>query len=370
MTLHAIKGLEIAPPGAGDLIDRTVRLYRRHFLTLIRASAPPVIVSATGAVVITIANRGLMLTGEDARMLTYFLLLAFGFILWLAGVLLHWVVMGGASRNLVMHLVQGEAVSARAIYRNVRLRFFRLFIATILVGLWASIAGSIAGVAWLLLFWVASIILIIMGAASFPMWILVIVGIAAFLAASVAAILLFFLIVGRVAYVPQVMMVEGRGVFESIGRSFSLARGNVRRLTAMFIFTFFATWSATMLLIIPLGWYGYTQGVNPFAMSDAELPVWYSIGYEVVRQTATILIAPVWMLGLSLLYVDERVRHEGYDVELLASRIFGGASTRAVGASATTAPAFADLESPTESYVGASSSAFSDGSMLGLSNKR
>jgi hypothetical protein len=29
---------------------------------------------------------------------------------------------------------------------------------------------------------------------------------------------------------------------------------------------------------------------------------------------------PVWMLGLSLLYVDERVRHEGYDVELMASR--------------------------------------------------
>ena len=29
------------------------------------------------------------------------------------------------------------------------------------------------------------------------------------------------------------------------------------------------------------------------------------------------------MLGLSLLYVDERVRHEGYDVELLAARQLG-----------------------------------------------
>ena len=26
------------------------------------------------------------------------------------------------------------------------------------------------------------------------------------------------------------------------------------------------------------------------------------------------------MLGLSLLYVDERVRHEGYDIELMASQ--------------------------------------------------
>jgi hypothetical protein len=26
------------------------------------------------------------------------------------------------------------------------------------------------------------------------------------------------------------------------------------------------------------------------------------------------------MLGMSLLYVDERVRHEGYDIELMASQ--------------------------------------------------
>jgi hypothetical protein len=29
------------------------------------------------------------------------------------------------------------------------------------------------------------------------------------------------------------------------------------------------------------------------------------------------------MLGLSLLYVDERVRHEGYDIELMAARELG-----------------------------------------------
>ena len=28
----------------------------------------------------------------------------------------------------------------------------------------------------------------------------------------------------------------------------------------------------------------------------------------------------IWMLALSLMYVDERVRHEGYDIELMAAR--------------------------------------------------
>ena len=51
--------LALAPLGAGDLIDRAVRLYRRHFLTLIRIAAPPVIVSAAGSTLTTIAFRAI-----------------------------------------------------------------------------------------------------------------------------------------------------------------------------------------------------------------------------------------------------------------------------------------------------------------------
>ena len=34
-------------------------------------------------------------------------------------------------------------------------------------------------------------------------------------------------------------------------------------------------------------------------------------------------LTPVWMVGLCLLYIDERVRHEGYDIELMAARRLG-----------------------------------------------
>src|SRR6266853_108148 len=120
-------------------------------------------------------------------------------------------------------------------------------------------------------------------------------------------------------YVPQAMLVEGRGVFSAVGRSFALASGNVRRLMAMTLFTFFATYSSLMLLMIPLGWYGYLNGVDlsPFG---STWPTWYAIGYQVILQCSHIMLAPIWMLGLSLLYVDERVRHEGYDSELMAAR--------------------------------------------------
>jgi hypothetical protein len=155
------------------------------------------------------------------------------------------------------------------------------------------------------------------------MWLGGILGGALFLLLTAGALFLFFFIVGRAAYVPQVMLVEGRGVFEAITRSVTLARGNVRRLTAMFLFTTFATYSALMLFIIPLGWYGYLQGINPLSLDEADWPVWYAVGYQVLTQASSILLAPVWMLGLSLLYVDERVRHEGYDIELLAAQHLG-----------------------------------------------
>src|SRR5205085_2143501 len=70
-------------------------------------------------------------------------------------------------------------------------------------------------------------------------------------------------------------------------------------------------------------WFAYLNGVSPFEMDATRVPAWYTVSSEVVGQLATILLAPVWMMGLSLLYVDQRVRHEGYDIELMAAQRFG-----------------------------------------------
>jgi hypothetical protein len=97
-----------------------------------------------------------------------------------------------------------------------------------------------------------------------------------------------------------------------------------------------------MLFIVPLGWYGYLQGINPVSLSQTEWPVWYAVGYQVLTQASSILLAPVWMLGLSLLYVDERVRHEGYDIELMAAQHLGEMPLLPGGAPAPLAPAISN----------------------------
>lgn len=314
-----VNQLPLAPLGAGDLIDRAVRLYRRHFFTLIRIAAPPVLISAIGSTFTTIAFREIGVTSSNSRLALDFLVLTVGAIIILCGSLFSVIVMGGATRNLVAHLLWNEPVSVRSTYQAVKSRFWGLLGASLLVAMWLAFS------AWLAFMACYTIIFIIflgtIGLAQFlPSWLTaIIVGIGTF-AGVVVGLILFFLLAGRMAYVPQAMLVEGRAVFSAVGRSFSLASGNARRLMAMTLFTTFATYSALMLLIIPLGWYAYLNGVDLTPFSRFSAPAWYAIGYEVVWQCSHILLAPIWMLGLSLLYVDERVRHEGYDIELMAAR--------------------------------------------------
>ncbi|MDQ5844190.1 MAG: hypothetical protein M3539_02720 [Acidobacteriota bacterium] len=319
MAVSTANDLHIVPLGAGDLIDRAVRLYRRHLFVLIRIAAPPVFVTALGSVLWAISWRVLFATPNGMELALYLALAALGLALLTGGHLFSLIVMGGASRNLVMHLLWNEPVLARTTYAAVRSRFWSLLGASLIIMLWLSVSSGVAFFAWYIV-----VIFITLGAVFLgqwaPVWISAIIGVVGFLAGTSIAVWLFFFMAGRIAYVPQVMLVEGKRVFESVSRSFTLAKGNVRRLMGMTLFIIFATYSALMILVIPLGWYGYLNGIDPAPWSATQWPVWYAIAYSILEPLSSILLAPVWMLGMSLLYVDERVRHEGYDIELMASQ--------------------------------------------------
>jgi len=252
----------------------------------------------------------ILVYGQTVAMLLGLLIIA-------AGSLFSLIVMGGATRNLVAHLLWDEAVSFRTTYRAVKSRFGGLLWASVIVGLWLLLSSSVASVGFMIL-WFVAIVAVAVGTMISP-WITTVAVSVDTVVAIAVALVLFFLLAGRMAYVPQAMLVEGRSVGSAISRSFSLASGNVKRLIAMTLFTLFATYSALTLLIIPLGFVAWVYGVD-ISFFGGQAPTWYSIGYQVILQCSHILLAPIWMLGLSLLYVDERVRHEGYDIELMAAR--------------------------------------------------
>src|SRR6185369_11807758 len=100
--------LPLAPLGAGDLIDRAVRLYRRHLFVLIRTAAPPVIIAAAGWIVLGIAFRRVVNTSNTDEVVIYLLVAAVSTCVVVGGYLFTLVVMGGATRTLVAHLLNNE----------------------------------------------------------------------------------------------------------------------------------------------------------------------------------------------------------------------------------------------------------------------
>src|SRR5437867_1113277 len=158
--------LSIAPLGAGDLIDRAVRLYRHQFLTLIRIAAPPVLVSAAGSTLTTISFRAMGSTPSSAWLVFYVLMFLGGSAIMICGSLFSLIVMGGATRNLVAYLLWSEPVTFRTTYRAVKSRFWGLLSASLLVALWLGFCFWLAFMVFYLIFAIMMIGLFAFGSIS------------------------------------------------------------------------------------------------------------------------------------------------------------------------------------------------------------
>lgn len=317
--------MSVRPLGAGDLIDRAVRFYRAFFWTFVLIAAPPVVVGTVISVGWTVIGRQIFVLEANrfsAENTFYLIFLWFGSILiWLVEMIATLAVMGGASRNFVRHLLFGEAITFGETYRNVWRRLGGLIVASTIT---AVLVGSM-GMAIMYFGMIAAMMLIFFIVAVFSSipFVAVILSIAVGIAAAFGSGWLFFLAASRLAYVPQVMLVEGQGVFAAIGRSASLASGSVKRLAALFTFTTVAAYSALALLYVPLAWYASANGIELMTFDADMIPAWYEVAYNLIWQISFILLSPVWMIGLCLLYTDERVRAEGYDIELMAAARLG-----------------------------------------------
>lgn len=95
-----------------------------------------------------IAYRAIWATPSGAMLFFYFFLLFLGGIVIVAGYIFSLIVMGGAARNLVTHLLWNEPVSMRATYDAVRSRFWGLLFATLIMVLWVGISAMVAGFGW------------------------------------------------------------------------------------------------------------------------------------------------------------------------------------------------------------------------------
>jgi len=309
--------------GAGDLIDRTIRLYRRNFGVFMLIAAPPVVIGTLLALGWSVLTRTVIFPDAAvaaADTATYYFVLIFGTAnVWFVEVIATLVVMGGASRNFVRHLLFDEPLSFRQTYSNCGSRIWSLLIAATLMVIGTLIVSLIAAYIGIIALFIVVGLLGLLLSGIPPL--AVMVGTLAGLAVLYAVLWVSLLIVSRLAFVPQAILVEGLGIGAAFGRSSSFSTWSVRRLMAMLVFTTFVTIAALAILYVPVAWFAWANGVE---VADGDLmPLWLSVIYSVIGQLCFMLLSPVWMIGLSLLYIDTRIRSEAYDIELLATRRLG-----------------------------------------------
>ncbi len=84
----AEKDVSLVPLGAGDLIDRAVRFYRKNFWTFVWIAAPPIIIGTLISVSWMFLRREIFSVGssrDPSEMVFYYLFTGLGnLVIWLA----------------------------------------------------------------------------------------------------------------------------------------------------------------------------------------------------------------------------------------------------------------------------------------------
>ncbi len=288
---------QMRPMGAAELIDATVTLYRNNFALF----AGVVAVLAVPQTILNMIFVSLLPTATtltatsstttfDTAAQNYSVVAARGTGSGIIGAVFAILIMGALTQVVAARYL-GRPETIPGAYTDTGVGpFVRLFLMLLL-----GIVAFIALVAFAVILVVLAVTL---GGGSVPL----------VLSAVLLAIVVFVLAVYAVPHlylVPQVIVLERRGVFGSIGRSWFLTRGwywhvvGVVTLVELMVF---------VLSIIIAGVVALATVGNPVLGAG-------------VNGVLGIILQPVSLGVLTLLYFDQRVRKEGFDLEYAAEHM-------------------------------------------------
>ncbi|HEU5039092.1 MAG TPA: hypothetical protein VFT70_18945 [Nocardioides sp.] len=304
---HKPGAIPLRPLTLGDMYDAAFRIIRFNPKATVGSSvlvaaismALPVLLTTVLTFAVDLTSDGssdvstgeaIAIAGTTGSLLLGALLQSIGLLL-VTGMVAHVVSAAAIGRRLSL----GEAWAAT---RGSRWRLIGL---TLLLGLMlVAIAAAYAAV------WVAL-------ALTAPTWVLVVFGIVS-VPAFVAFLVWWWI---RVYYLPvPALMIERIGVIAAIGRAFRLTRRQFWRTLGIGLLTVIVTGIAGSMLALP---FTIAAQVVPIAMSDSQYFALVTVVLAALGSVVqTAFVTPFSAAVTSLQYLDQRMRKEAYDVELLA----------------------------------------------------
>ncbi len=291
----------LRPMSTGQLLDHTFGLYRRNFLLFVGiATVGPAagvvfqLIAVGFRVVPAAGRRGAQpFAGFGVPLLVGWTILLVGMALANAGTV---------RAVAAVHL--NQKISICGAYGALRGRMWRV------VGIFFSatlISGLIAGLVTVLFAFVLAFVLAIASPGSLSGRLGFGIGVGAVIGAVVAFLAIYI----RYALAIQACVVEDLGVRGSLKRSVRLSKGS--RWRAACIYTIF-------LILAGIANYGFSYvSVRTGLLLHnrvAAATLIYAAGF-----VSGSITGPMATIGLSLLYYDERVRKEAFDLQLMLASL-------------------------------------------------
>jgi hypothetical protein len=307
----------LRPSSIGEILDRTAQLYRSRFLVFLGISVIP-----TGVMVALACVAGLVAAwwsasgaGSVPPAEGFFLVGLFGIAIALVALPTYLAVTALASAAMshaVSRVYLGESSTIRNAYKSVWPRGWRY--------IWLYLLQA-------LLIWVAPIavwfVLVFVTAAGAALAQKAGMGsVAGGALFGLAALLVFVALVGYVIWMLielalafPACVVEEMGAWASLKRSFVLSKGTRGRILLLGVLVAALSWLLSvgamlfmtiLLFLIP----GMSNQKHAQTAGVVMLFIMYGSAFAVQA-----LIRPIYGIALVLFYYDQRIRHEGYDIE-------------------------------------------------------
>ena len=305
---HRPGALPLRPLGLGDIYDAAFRIIRFNpkatvgatVLVAAVAMALPVLATAALSAVTDLSlDAGADADNTEELVSLATVLGAFG----LGGVLQYigMIFVTGMIAHVTAAAAIGQRLSLGEAWAATRGTRWRLIGLTLLVGLiWVVLIGA----------YVAASVLVVWLAGS---WVVPLVW---FVVSVPLLVVLTVWLWIRVTYLPvPALAIERIGVFAALGRGYRLTRRQFWRTLGIGLLTVIITSVAAQILTIPFGIVGQVAG---FAMSDSGAAVLVLVVVNALGSVlSTAFVAPFTAAVTSLQYLDQRMRKEAYDVELM-----------------------------------------------------
>jgi hypothetical protein len=252
---------DLRPLSLGELLDRCFFLYRKNFVLFAGIMVLPYLVLLA-----------FQLVGVSLRTFRGTAGIGAGLLWGLATMVVTLAVTSasqGATVIAVSHVHLGRTTSIAESFAGIKGRI--LYLALIMIGY-----GIGVGIGFVLLI-IPGIILALMWALTIP-----------------------------------VAVLEDTGLRDSVNRSAELTKGSRGRVFVVYLLFFLLVWIFSMVIQGPIL---VGIGLSVRAHPHAGLPLWAQIVSPIGTFISQCLAGPLMTIGLSLLYYDQRIRKEGFDLQ-------------------------------------------------------